>query len=820
MRNSTDVLVVGGGTVGLTAAVLLAGHGVRTILVERHPGTGLHPRAVGWTPRTMEIFAAAGIADRMAEAVSGMVPTGTVAGGPPKRMRVESISGTWFEELPWSADQGEDDMSALSTQRHAWLPQSLLDPLLRDRATALGADVRFATTLTGATQDDAGVTARLTGEDGTAHTIRARYLIAADGNRSPVREALGIGRSGQGHLPEMRSVTFRAPVADAVEARVREARSRGVSQYRIEQPGLDAMIGRGFDNTWLLYVNDEKDFAPENLIPLINRAMGTPDGRPEILATGAWSVSALIADTFRAGRVFLAGDAAHTLPPNRGGFGANTGIEDAHNLAWKLAAVLAGESAPRLLDTYDRERRPIALLRYQQTVNRPDFAVFGGTVVPSAILPSAAIELGQLLRSSAVIGAADVLPPALRPAEWAGQPGTRAPHVPVGTGSTLDLVGRGWVLLSEDPRWRAAVGSASARTAVPLTFALVGDGASADAPTVLSVDDTPIEEIFADVRGAHVMDEVVPEMRTHPQWNRFRRMTLTALRPMAKKELSPDRFARIVAAFAPTRRDEGITKAFGITASGASLVRPDGYVAWRATTLPADPAGALTSAFSHVAAASSAPTSSAPTSSAQTSSAPTSSAPTSSAQTSGGPAVSGLASSGSASGGATSGGAVVNGTVPGGAPAPTVEERLRRLEDLEELRTLVSRWAWIVDSGWPGKQVQADRLREIFTEDVEWSMTGGTPQQGQGVDLLISGVREQVVHDVSQHAYLNPIIAVSGDTAAGAWQMRIATSSDDRARQVFGILEATFRRTDAGWRISRGTVHSALAIDSADAVHA
>ncbi|HEY0250667.1 MAG TPA: FAD-dependent monooxygenase, partial [Kofleriaceae bacterium] len=172
--------------------------------------------------------------------------------------------------------------------------------------------------------------------------------------------------------------------------------------------------------------------------------------------TGRWELSALITDRFREGRIFLAGDAAHTLPPSRGGFGANTGIEDAHNLAWKLAAVIAGTAGEGLLDSYDAERRAIAWLRHDQIFARPDYKAeergHGATVV----YPDTALELGQLYRSSAVIGAGPELPPAARPEEWRGQPGTRAPHLWLAPGlSTLDLLQRGWVVLSDDDRWGA-----------------------------------------------------------------------------------------------------------------------------------------------------------------------------------------------------------------------------------------------------------------------------------------------------------------------------------------------------------------------------
>lgn len=133
-------------------------------------------------------------------------------------------------------------------------------------------------------------------------------------------------------------------------------------------------------------------------------------------------------------RIFLAGDAAHTLPPSRGGYGANTGIEDVHNLAWKLQSVLNGSSSPSLLSTYDDERRPIGWLRHNQIFARPDYkhmAAEGEREKDEKIIEDDAMEFGQLYRSEGVIvnEASEELPPALRPDQWAGQPGTRAPHL-------------------------------------------------------------------------------------------------------------------------------------------------------------------------------------------------------------------------------------------------------------------------------------------------------------------------------------------------------------------------------------------------------
>jgi hypothetical protein len=324
----------------------------------------------------------------------------------------------------------------------------------------------------------------------------------------------------------MRSVLFRAPLEKYLEA--------GVIQFNIDQPDLKAFLTTYNDGRWALMFYDDVERDEATLRTLIHKAIGRADIAVEILATGRWELSAQVAERFSAGRVFLAGDAAHTLPPSRGGYGANTGIEDASNLAWKLASVLRGESSPALLETYGVERRAIALLRHEQIFARPDYkAEARGIAEGVAIIDDDAMELGQLYRSAAVLGAGEELPAAMRPDEWAGQPGTRAPHAVLdgddGRRSTLDLFQRG-VVVAADERWRSAAVAASKQTGIDVVCIVEG----------------------FDARPA-----------------------------------TPD----------------ALRKAFGLGRDGASLVRPDGYVAWRAAGLPADPSSALAGALSTVASA-------------------------------------------------------------------------------------------------------------------------------------------------------------------------------------------------------------------------
>jgi putative polyketide hydroxylase len=196
--------------------------------------------------------------------------------------------------------------------------------------------------------------------------------------------------------------------------------------------------------------------------------------RPQIRGTDlkvlGFNIGAQVARQYRAGRVFLAGDSARINPPT-GGLGGNTGVQDAHNLAWKLAAVLHGQAGPALLDTYHNERHPIGLLTMQQAFARFGSRMGQGAEVP--LIDYGAVTMGYRYRSSAVLGASEDISPLL-PKELAGEPGTRAPHVAVTFGgrkiSTIDLYGRRFVLLAgaNGAAWISAAERVMQRLGVPL----------------------------------------------------------------------------------------------------------------------------------------------------------------------------------------------------------------------------------------------------------------------------------------------------------------------------------------------------------------
>ncbi|MCS5348632.1 FAD-dependent monooxygenase [Staphylococcus aureus] len=440
--NHTSVLIVGGSLVGLSTSAFLSNQKVKNIVIERHPGSSLHPKAMGFTPRTMEIFDKIDIAKLIPQSPSNFRL---------RRARIESLDGKWFEETEWTPGDVDESKVSYSPFNGAAIAQDKLEPIIMNRARELGSDIRMNTELVSFSQDKYGVTATVRNrENNEEYEITADYLVAADGNRSPIREKLGIEREGVGDLRIMRSVLFKAPLDAYLES--------GVRQFDIDQEDLKAFLTCYGDGRWVLMFKDDIERTEKEMYKDIIKAIGRNDLDIEIITSGRWELAALIAKTFSVGRIFLAGDSAHTLPPTRGGFGANTGIQDAYNLAWKLAAVISKKATSDLLDTYDKERRPVANMRHDQTFARPDYKSYTQNNYDIAVIDDDAIEFGELYRSDAIIGADDSLPSALRLDQWKGQSGTRVPYLTFNNqnkeSSTLDIVGDNWIILTADKVWK------------------------------------------------------------------------------------------------------------------------------------------------------------------------------------------------------------------------------------------------------------------------------------------------------------------------------------------------------------------------------
>ncbi len=239
--------------------------------------------------------------------------------------------------------------------------------------------------------------------------MRTRYVVAADGNRSPMRARLGIGMRGHGELSRSITIYFRADCAELLRDRnqgviyVHNPELRGF--FRIDRTGGNGFLvinTVGDDVTQDSAVDVQSGLTEERALALLRTAIGT-DMPMEIVDVANWRAEATCAERLREGRVFLAGDAAHVVPPN-GGFGGNTGIQDAHNLAWKLAAVVKGEAGPALLDTYEAERLPLCELTVEQAYTRYATRVVPerGTDGVQPPIPDIELEIGLVMRSAAI----------------------------------------------------------------------------------------------------------------------------------------------------------------------------------------------------------------------------------------------------------------------------------------------------------------------------------------------------------------------------------------------------------------------------------
>lgn len=442
------VLVVGGSLVGMSAAMLLGHYGVRSLVVEHHRGTAIHPRAAQITQRSMEILRTVGV-EQIVTQKSGeqFVQDGAI-------MAVETLAG---KELAYFIANLNEGIRDVSPCERVFISQSLLEPLLKTRAEELGAELRFGADMTDFAEEPDGIRAHIRHRDtGETTVVRARYMIAADGAHSRVRERLGIRMNGRGAFSNSVTIYFRANVAPLLRGRnlsviyVNNAELRGF--FRFEKPfesGFLAVNAIGDPDHPIADVSTGLTDAA--CMDMVHVALGSRDVPVTIENVMHWKASAESAETYQCGRIFLAGDSAHVMPPN-GGFGGNTGIQDAQNLAWKLAAVLNGSAGPELLATYDQERRPVGAFTTEQAYSRyvVRTAPYLGTAGIQPVAGDLDIEMGY--------GYDPAGPLHENPRESKGRPGTRAPHVWLGDGrSTLDLFGRNWVVVATS---KAAAGDA------------------------------------------------------------------------------------------------------------------------------------------------------------------------------------------------------------------------------------------------------------------------------------------------------------------------------------------------------------------------
>jgi 2-polyprenyl-6-methoxyphenol hydroxylase-like FAD-dependent oxidoreductase len=463
----TEVLVVGAGPVGLTLAIALGQRGIRCTLIERKEAPEFLPKMERCNARTMEIFRRMGLAEKVRRAgLDQHVPMDvfiTLAMDQPPLLRLPYPSVAAAKEEIAACKDG-----SMPLEPYQLISQYTLEPLLKAEAERIASvNVRYGCEFVSFTQDADGVDATLRESGGATQHLRAQFLVGCDGGASAVRKQLGIALRGEGNLQQLYQALYHSP--DLYD-RIPIANGPGKGRhYHIADGQSTFLIMQDSTEHWTLHARVD---APEQMARQFERTIGVPV-RYEMLYVGAWKLNLLLAERYGDGRVFLAGDSAHLVIPT-GGLGMNTGVGDAVDLAWKLAATLRGWGGPRLLGSYEIERRQvgdrnIGASRYAwlgrrkwREQYRPEIrdAAPQGQAARDRLTEVAAIEqpksnemigaeLGYRYVGSPVIweepGGPEHLFRTYVPTTW---PGARLPHVWVKPGMPVqDLVGDGYTLL-------------------------------------------------------------------------------------------------------------------------------------------------------------------------------------------------------------------------------------------------------------------------------------------------------------------------------------------------------------------------------------
>ncbi|KPI40697.1 2,4-dichlorophenol 6-monooxygenase [Cyphellophora attinorum] len=361
----TDVLVVGAGVAGLTLSVLLAQYGIRTLTVAKHSGTAPQPRAHVTNQRTMEVFRDMGIEDRVVEQAIRMTEVGS-------GVMLTSLTGLEIARYACygAGDDQMSDFTAASPCAMMNIPQNLLEQILYSRLRELGGDVHFYQEVIDVTQDTDHASATV--RDRHTHdcyNVRAQFVVAADGGRSLIAEKLGIGFIGQPGLMSMLTTWL----------------EMDLEQQLVLGSSGTLIIVRRWDQ-WLLNrqydaADGEPDTSDEAVIAHARKVLNIPQDLPiKVKDSSKWQVNNLVATTYQHGRIFLAGDAAHRHPPSSG-LGSNTCVQDAYNIAWKLALVVKGKASEKLLESYTQERQPIG----KQVVDHAIQTLYNWAMVPTTL---------------------------------------------------------------------------------------------------------------------------------------------------------------------------------------------------------------------------------------------------------------------------------------------------------------------------------------------------------------------------------------------------------------------------------------------------
>jgi 2-polyprenyl-6-methoxyphenol hydroxylase-like FAD-dependent oxidoreductase len=511
--NPIPVLIVGAGPVGLALAGDLGWRGVGCRVIEQTDGSIYQPRQDLVGVRTMEFCRRWGL-------VSQVEAAPYPRDYPQDNVYVTGLQGWELGRYP-TPSMADERPPPQSPQKRERCPQNMFDPILHSFATSFdGVEIRYHTRFVGFEQDADGVTVEV--EDLAArrrHAIRARFLVGCDGANSAVRTHAGIAMEGNPALTYTTNVIFRCDGFEALHDKARAYRYIFIDKARAYR-----YIFIGPEGTWATVVaingrdewrfsiignaQDDRTLGEDDIRAAIGRAVGV-DFDYEILSVLPWTRRQLVASRYREGRVFVAGDSAHAMSPT-GGFGMNTGIGDAVDLSWKRSAEFGSWAGPRLLESYDIERRPVAHRNVDEAADNlgrmrspgHNDALLDDTVKGAAARERVGLEISEaMLREWNTIGIhlgyryddSPICQPDGTPTPadevmtytQTARPGARAPHVWLADGrSTLDLFGRGFTLLrlGKNPPDAAVLAAAAVACGLPLD--------------IIDVDESPVLEAY------------------------------------------------------------------------------------------------------------------------------------------------------------------------------------------------------------------------------------------------------------------------------------------------------------------------------------
>lgn len=453
----TQVAIIGGGPCGLMTGLLLARFGIKCTVVEKHPDISFHPKAMGVTRRTAEIYRQLGILDTMmTEDIHPSVNAVSIWS--------KGLAGELLGQVPMPAEP-----AGFTPCRRFHCPQPHTEDILLEALNNEPlADVRYHTLVDAFRDTGDGVELYLIDRDtGTSQTLRAEWLVAADGAESPTRRSLGIETEGPGDMGHFLNVYFRADYGPHLEGR------RAILHQSLQEDSFGFFVAVNGTDHWLMHQyldvgEAPEDFSREQLHDMVVAASGLPNVPVEIISVSPWVMSPKVASQWRKGRCFVTGDASARLSP-AGGLGMNTGIASAHNLAWKLAAVVKGEAGESLLDTYEAERLPAAKATFSASLGNAQEVT---QIVEAGLMgewdrarelighsrragSGMGMDLGHVYDVGALVPGEHEAPVPAEPVNAyvpTARPGARAPHLEIlvdgENASTLDFYGREFCLLS------------------------------------------------------------------------------------------------------------------------------------------------------------------------------------------------------------------------------------------------------------------------------------------------------------------------------------------------------------------------------------